>query len=76
MITELQINTKIGKLTGIFEAFEIDNFQTIYTAYFKEHPEVIVEASNINFAILELLISLDVYLDLQGELLLQTILNK
>jgi hypothetical protein len=64
---ELKIQTEIGELTGVFAQDPIDVLHCSYTAWFKEKPEVIVEANSINEAINELHISLKIILDYEKE---------
>lgn len=62
---ELKIRTSIGIMTAMFEGYDINCWQTIYTAWFKEKPSCIVEASSINAAIDELHKSLEVLLEFE-----------
>lgn len=59
---EQEIQTDSGGMTIIYEITPI-NGEDIYIAWFKEKPEIIVEARSFNEAKEELLISLKVWLD-------------
>ena len=65
---ELKIQTEVGEMTAIFESYPLFAYQNYYVAWFKEMPEVIVQANNINDAIDELLISLVVLVDYRNKL--------
>lgn len=51
---ELKLQTEVGEMTALFELE-----QNTYVAWFKEMPEVIVQANSIGEAINELHISLE-----------------
>lgn len=54
-------------MTGVFEGTDINCWQTVYTAFFKEKPSVIVQANSVNEAIEELYRGLEVVLEFEKE---------
>jgi hypothetical protein len=60
-VMELKLQTKFGELTGVFMSEPRNCYQDIHTAWFKEQPNVIVQANSVSEAIDELYISLHVW---------------
>jgi len=65
---ELILETPTGKLTGVFLSTPINSYQSVYTAWLKEKPGVIVLANNINEAIDELFVSLNFMLEVEKQI--------
>lgn len=65
---ELTLETPYGKLTGVFLGMPISCYQTIYTAWIKEKPSVIVQADSVNEAIDELFISLNYMVEIENRI--------
>jgi hypothetical protein len=60
---ELKVRTKIGELTACFLASEIEYCKTIYTGWYKEKPNCIVQADDVTEGVSELEISLNILLE-------------
>ena len=60
---QIEVQTEFGQLTGLFILSPINEYENIYTAWFKEFPGVIVERDSITECIKQLKITLNVMLD-------------